>query len=256
MNGDYEHVEAAKILQFGSYDLLDLATPQPGTENSTSDLLSSEDSDAHYIEKSEYRNFRTRRKYQCHHTQAIILLSLFVCLIVSSIALLGVKSLGPCRYNTILSFNRKDIVPYMSTRNSTQYQLTDDNNGTRFQVTLFGDSLINRPFLNLDLDGKIRSYLPQFELDITNIASSGCKISDMRNKLADVIDTEPKLDAVILYWDSDVSDVDESKMTLSEVDDLRLKYRTDLSYILSELARNITYVAVAGPGILGQCSMG
>jgi hypothetical protein len=256
MNGDYEHVEAAKILQFGSYDLLDLATPQPGTKNSISDLLSSDDRDADFIGKSEYRNFRTRRKYQCHHTQAIILLSLFVCLIVSSIALLGVKSLGPCRYNTILSFNRKDIVPYISTRNSTQYQLTDDNNGTRFQVTLFGDSLINRPFLNLDLDGKIKSYLPQFELDVTNIASSGCKISDMRNKLADVIDTEPKLDAVILYWDSDVSDVDESKMTLSEIDDLRFKYRTDLSYILSELARNITYVAVAGPGILGQCSMG
>ena len=112
--------------------------------------------------------------------------------------------------------------------------------------------MINRPFQNLDLDGKIRSYLPQFDLDITNIASSGCKISDMRNKLGDVFDTKVKLDAVILYWDSDVSDVDESKMSVTEVEDLRLKYRTDLSYILTELVRNITYVAVAGPGILGQ----
>ena len=120
MNGDYEHVEAVKMLQFGSYDLLDLTTPLPGSENSTSDLLNSDDKDPHFVEKQEYRNFRTRRKYQCHHSQAIILLSLFVCLIVSTIALLGVKSLGPCRYNTILSFTRKDIVPYISTRNSTQ----------------------------------------------------------------------------------------------------------------------------------------
>lgn len=130
--------------------------------------------------------------------------------------------------------------------------MSEYKNETIFQVTLFGDSLIDRPFLNLDLDGKIKSYLPQFTLEISNVASSGVKISDMRNRLDEVLDPEVKPDAIILYWDSDVSDVDESKMTSDEVDELRDKYKEDLSYLLSQLVPNITFVAVAGPGILGD----
>ena len=85
-----------------------------------------------------------------------------------------------------------------------------------------------------------------------NVASSGSKIFDMRSKLGDILDLEAVPHAVILYWDSDVSDVDESKMTADEVDDLRTQYRDNLSFTLSQLVLNISYVAVAGPGILGN----
>lgn len=172
--------------------------------------------------------------------------------IVIAVALMGIKSLGPCSYSTILSFNRNDVIPYVFGRNLTLIQTNDHKNGTQFKVALFGDSLISRPFLNLDLEGKIKSYLPQLHLEITSIASNGCKIADMRGKLGDLVDTDIKPDAVILYWDSDVSDVDESKLSSDSVDELRLKYTEDLSFILHELVSNISYVAVAGPGILGK----
>lgn len=252
-NGDCTAPEATKSSYFGGYNLLELVTPVTTSENDSSQLLSSDDKESQIIERPAYQNFKTRRKYSCDRSYVIFIsFSIFASICILSIALLGMKSLGPCSYNTILSFNRNDVVPYVTTRNLTVFQPTDDGNETRFQVTLFGDSLINRPFLNLDLDGKIKSYLPQFSLDISNIASSGCKISDMRNKLGDIIDAEIRPDAVILYWDSDVSDVDESKLSADEVDDLRSKYREDLSYILQELVLNVTNVAVAGPGILGK----
>lgn len=196
---------------------------------------------------------KSGKKFSTFRSCAILLLfSVSSGSIVMAVALMGMKTLGPCSYNMIPSFNRNDVIPYIFGRNLTLVQPNDLGNGTQFKVALFGDSLISRPFLNLDLEGKIKSYLPQLQLEITSVASNGCKIADMRGRLGDLIDTDIKPDAVILYWDSDVSDVDESKMTSDLVDELRLKYTEDLSFILGELVTNITYVAVAGPGILGK----
>lgn len=196
---------------------------------------------------------KSEKKFSTFRSCAVLLLfSVSSGSIVIAVALMGMKSLGPCNYSMIPSFNRNDVIPYIFGRNLTLIQPNDLGNGTQFKVALFGDSLISRPWLNLDLEGKIKSYLPQLQLEITSVASNGCKIADMRGRLGDLIDTDSKPDAVILYWDSDVSDVDESKMTSDLVDELRLKYTEDLSFILSELVSNITYVAVAGPGILGK----
>ena len=252
--GEHILTENARVVQSGNYKLVELVSPSPApTIDDCSGLLATsddreDDSEAQIIIKAPYQNFRTRRKrHCCRSLRKFVAYLTILSLIAVPVLLLGIKSLGPCSYNTILSFNRSDVVPFLSTRNIS---VTEYSNETNFQVTLFGDSLLNRPFLNLDLDGKIKSYLPQFTLDITNVASSGCKISDMRGKLEEVLEDKP--DAIILYWDSDVSDVDESKMTEEEVVDLRSKYKEDLSFILSQLVSNITFVAVAGPGILGN----
>lgn len=235
-----------RILHSNGYNLLELATPVTTSENCDNALLISDEKLCQIVEKPEYGSFRD------HSRSILIPIVVAAIFFASLIALLAIKSFGPCSYNTVLSFNKKEIIPYISTRNLTIFQPFDDQNGTRFRVSLFGDSLISRPALNLDLNGKIKSFLPQFELEITNVASSGSKIFDMRSKLGDILDLEAVPHAVILYWDSDVSDVDESKMTADEVDDLRTQYRDNLSFTLSQLVLNISYVAVAGPGILGN----
>ena len=234
----------------GFYNQIEQVPPKAvPLDNCTSQLINADDTETQFVTRSVYR--RRRKRLWGRFTRKFLAYFFVLALIAVPVALLAIKSLGPCSYNTILSFNRNDIVPFLTTGNSTQYQLRDDQNVTSFQVFLFGDSLINKPFMNLDLEGKMKTYLPQFSLDITNVASNGCKISNMRDRLEHIIEADPKPDAVLLYWDSDVSDVDESRMSSDEVNDLRSKYRSDLSYLLSELTSNITYVALAGPGILG-----
>ena len=249
--GNHARGEDTRVMHANYYNPIEHISPQTtqGTqENCTSQLISVDDAEAQLVRRSAYR--RRKRWVRCVRNALAYFTVLAV--IAVPVALLAMKSLGPCRYNTILSFNRNEVVPFLTTKNSTQYQLREDENVTSFQVFLFGDSLINKPFMNLDLDGKIKSYLPQFSLDITNVASNGCKISNMRDKVVELIAADPKPDAVLIYWDSDVSDVDETRLSSNEVDDLRSKYRSDLSYILSELASNISFVALAGPGILGD----
>lgn len=249
--GNHARREDTRVMHANYYNPIEHISPQTtqGTqENCTSQLISVDDTEAQLVRRSVYR--RKKRWVRC--LRNILAYFTVLAVIAVPVALLAMKSLGPCRYNTILSFNRNEVVPFLTTKNSTQYQLREDENVTSFQVFLFGDSLINKPFMNLDLDGKIKSYLPQFSLDITNVASNGCKISNMRDRVVELIEADPKPDAVLIYWDSDVSDVDETRLSSNEVDDLRSKYRSDLSYILSELASNISFVALAGPGILGD----
>ena len=246
VNRDQSPAVDTRILHSNGYNLLELATPITTTENCDNALLIPDAKPCQIVENLDYGSFRD-------HSRSILIPFVVAAIFFTSlIALLAIKSFGPCSYNTVLSFNRNEVIPYISTRNLTIFQPSDDQNGTRFRVALFGDSLISRPALNLDLNGKIKSFLPQFEVEMTNVASSGSKIFDMRSRLGEIIDVEFVPDAVILYWDSDVSDVDESKMTLDEVDDLRMQYRDNLSFTLSQLVLNITYVAVAGPGILGD----
>ena len=211
-----------------------LSPPTTHDHTCTSALITSSEGDDQVTKTSVYQ--KKRKRLWGRSIRKFLAYFMVVALILLPVAMLGMKSLGPCSYNTILSFNKNEIVPYLTTGNATQYHITPDDNSTSFQIFLFGDSLINKPYMNLDLEGKIRSYLPQFDLEITNIASNGCKISDMRSKLVEVLEGEVRPDAILLYWDSDVSDVDESKMSASEVDDLRSKYKDDLSYTLSELA--------------------
>lgn len=61
-------------------------------------------------------------------------------------------------------------------------------------------------------------------------------------------------DAVILLWDSDVSDVDERDMSPSSVSELHANYIADVTNVIREIqkSKNGVKMALAGPILLGS----
>lgn len=75
-----------------------------------------------------------------------------------------------------------------------------------FKVILFGDSLMNVGYSYYNLGEKLQHQFPQVSLTIVNAGVNGDKIADMKARMyTDVVDQQP--DAVLIYWDSDVSDL-------------------------------------------------
>ena len=55
-------------------------------------------------------------------------------------------------------------------------------------IVLFGDSLINSPYLNNNLVGKMQGYLPNIKLNIQNYGVDGDHIDQMAARLNDMLD--------------------------------------------------------------------
>ena len=71
-------------------------------------------------------------------------------------------------------------------------------------------------------------------IQVVDAGINGNRIADIRERLdRDVLDLLPG--AVVLYWDSDVSDVDETTLKPDKVRQLRVVYETDLRAVASRL---------------------
>ena len=68
----------------------------------------------------------------------------------------------------------------------------------------------------------------------------------------DSVLAETKPQAVILYWDSDCSDIDEYHLHPSEKKALREKYRANLLKVGLKILAQGSLLAIAGPGLLGE----
>jgi hypothetical protein len=55
---------------------------------------------------------------------------------------------------------------------------------------------------------------------------------------------------MILFWDSDVSDVDETLLSAAEIAIVRAAYETDVRYVVGEALKGGAYVALSGPALL------
>ena len=68
--------------------------------------------------------------------------------------------------------------------------------------------------------------------------------------------------AVILYWDSDISNIDESSMSNAAIASLRKNYTDNVFYVINEVLTFKTLsgvtpvMALAGPGLLGEAGVG
>lgn len=61
--------------------------------------------------------------------------------------------------------------------------------------------------------------------------------------------------ALILVWDSDVSDADESVIPIVQVQLLRYNYELNVRYVLKSIqAKGVYILGLGGPGILGEIS--
>jgi lysophospholipase L1-like esterase len=123
------------------------------------------------------------------------------------------------------------------------------------RIVFVGDSLVHRSARDHDLLDRIREDLvrghPSRTFEVVEAGVNGDRIADIRARLErDVLDLRPH--AVILYWDSDVSDVDERTMTRDEVRRVRAAYEADLRVVIGRLVASGAHVVMSGPTLIGE----
>jgi len=123
------------------------------------------------------------------------------------------------------------------------------------RIVFVGDSLVHRSARDHGLLDRIRESLvrghPTRTFEIVEAGVNGDRIADIRARLErDVLDQRPN--AVVLYWDSDVSDVDERKMTRDDVQTIRAAYEADLRAVIGRLVESGAHVVMSGPTLIGE----
>ena len=138
---------------------------------------------------------------------------------------------------------------------------TNDNNQdkTLAEFMLFGDSLIERTDVDYRIAKKIENALklkyPLVNIAISTCAKGGSRILDLRNRVNKCMLNRPKKYPIglIIYWDSDSTDIDFSLALTKSVLE---RYKNNLIFTLTELIYYIPYIAVAGPTLDGELPRG
>lgn len=151
------------------------------------------------------------------------------------------------------------IVLMLSGKNASHLSLSQARDfplyGEDGGVVLLGDSLIHLSCSLYDLIGKL-SHRVNHRLEYTDQGVNGDTIHDIQARLPGVLDlidaTRPT--AVFLFWDSDVSDINEDNVPYFGPIYLRYRYSVALRYVVQALLSQNVYLAVSGPGLLPQPS--
>eukprot|EP01041_Mallomonas_annulata_P004021 gene4021-8007_t len=134
-------------------------------------------------------------------------------------------------------------------------------------VVLLGDSLINVPYSYSDLAGKLARDLPNFQFGISNNGENSDKILDIKDRLFPILLNIKAITGVqerisnaasnkiskvivILFWDSDISDIDEVGLSSDEINTLRINYENNLISVTQDILNIGAYMAMSGPGTL------
>jgi hypothetical protein len=126
-------------------------------------------------------------------------------------------------------------------------------------VVLLGDSLINRPCEMFNLTERLVNMTepaPGTSLRFVNAGNNGEEIASIEARTAAVLAANAPVWAVILFWDSDCSNVDESKLSPQEVAQLRANYSANLIATERMILAITPRLAVAGPELLGEGPLG
>ena len=123
------------------------------------------------------------------------------------------------------------------------------------RIVFFGDSLVHRSNGDHGLLDLVRRGLERRErrrrFELVEAGKNGDRIADLKKRLRkDVLDLRPS--AVVLYWDSDASDVDEAGLGPAQLAVVRGAYERDLAEVLESLGRVGAYVIVTGPTLIGE----
>ena len=128
--------------------------------------------------------------------------------------------------------------------------------GSDLIVVLLGDSLINRPWNEHNLSSKIMSLLNTTDnVTLINSGQNGEEIESILDRTPRML-AEFKPWAVILFWDSDCSNIDESTMSPSQVAQLRANYSFHVQATCQLIVDSGAKLAVAGPELLGEGPIG
>jgi len=140
----------------------------------------------------------------------------------------------------------------------------ESSNGNAFNIVLFGDSLVSYTESSYQISSKIRSNVltkyPDRNIHIYTSGIGGNRIADLKRRMYQdalhqnyflhFIPTRPtnRPDAVIMYWDSDATDVDET----GHVNEIRAAYTANLYDVLSTFKQQVKYFAFGGPSLFGE----
>ena len=92
---------------------------------------------------------------------------------------------------------------------------------------------------------------PNLKVEVIDASSNGDRIADIRSRLdRDVLSLHPS--AVVLYFDSDVSKVDDVRMTDQARHSVRSAYERDLRDVLGRLSAARVRVFLSGPTLIGE----
>lgn len=123
-----------------------------------------------------------------------------------------------------------------------------------FNIVLFGDSLINMPFEKFNLGGFLEASLTipkESSVAIINEGRNSDTVLEMYQRMNTLSAYDP--DAVLLLWDSDVSDTSFEDLSEEDFDIVKITYVNFLRDIISTLRENnIRYIAVSGPILFGE----
>ena len=105
-----------------------------------------------------------------------------------------------------------------------------------YSVALIGDSLFRHPYDNYNLFDRMTAKLPNYNITYKIFAEESNMINMVREtQLPQILELNPKPDVVLLFWDTDCSDIEEYKYTKSEVTQIRAKYVKDLSFVVKSV---------------------
>ena len=121
------------------------------------------------------------------------------------------------------------------------------------KLVLLGDSLMSYPYRDFALAEKIQSKLITNEtLLILNGGVGGDTIEDILRRTRSTLglyNVQPQ-DFVLLFWDSDCSDIDEYSMSPEEKAELRAAYMLHVQQTIDIIREFTMYVSIAGPELL------
>jgi len=127
------------------------------------------------------------------------------------------------------------------------------NNQKNITIVLLGDSLVYQPCRKHHLIEKIHERLSNVTISvrIVNEGVNSDTISKIRDRTTEML-LRYQPDGVILFWDSDCSDYDESTMSEDEIKQLRTTYSEKLVLVSKEILNSGSLLSISGPEVLGE----
>ena len=143
-------------------------------------------------------------------------------------------------------------VGWVVDRNTQDFSSGSTSDPSAKTVVLLGDSLLNRPFTQYNFGAMLRRRLSSHSLVVWNEGEDGNTIRDIADRLDAALAHNPE--AVMMLWDSDVSDINESLLNSTQVSALRAAYTSTLQGVVNDTLHypSVKYLAMSGPGLLGE----
>jgi lysophospholipase L1-like esterase len=124
-----------------------------------------------------------------------------------------------------------------------------------FNLAVLGDSLVTGNHYQKFgifpiIASKISAFLPNFNLNTVNYGHGGDGVKALHARLKYILGN-PKIDGIVILWDSDVSSIDETPDNAAHYRDI---YTSEVTALVQDIQLNNSAIriALAGPILIGE----